>query len=65
MNKTFTDCYFAKGFAGGGWAYTLNSNDAEGCEVDMGAAERPLLEEKERRLAFYMIGWESLAVRPN
>ncbi len=30
MHKTFTDCYFAPGFTGGGWGYALNSNDADG-----------------------------------
>lgn len=62
MHKTFTDCYFAKGFTGGGWAYALNSNDAEGHEIDVGGTEEPLLEEKDRKLAYYIIGWDSIAV---
>lgn len=63
MNKTFTDCYFAKGFTGGGWGYALNSNDSDGRDVDIGT-DTSLLE-KERRLAYYIIGWNSIAVGPN
>jgi hypothetical protein len=64
MNKTFTDCYFAKGFTGGGWGYALNSNDSDGRDVDIGA-DASQLEEKERRLAYYIIGWNTIAVGPN
>ena len=62
MHKTFTDCYFAKGFTGGGWAYALNSNDAEGNEIDVNTTEEPLIEEKDRKLAYYIIGWNTIAV---
>ncbi|KIW76241.1 hypothetical protein Z517_10987 [Fonsecaea pedrosoi CBS 271.37] len=27
MHKTFTDCYYTKGFVGGNWAYALNTVD--------------------------------------
>jgi hypothetical protein len=60
MHKTFTDCYLADGFTGGGWAYSSNSNDADGHTID----DTPSIEveEKERRLAYYVIGWKSLEV---
>jgi len=60
MDKTFTDCYFAKGFTGGGWAYALNSNDAQGFEVTPDEGKDAFLEEKDRRLAYYVIGWNSI-----
>lgn len=62
MHKTFTDCYFAKGFTGGGWGYGLNSNESEGQEIIVGSAEGSLLQEKERTMAYYIIGWNSIAV---
>jgi hypothetical protein len=65
MHKTFTDCYFAKGFTGGGWGYALNSNESEGQEINVGGAYDSLLEEKERTMAYYIIGWDSIAVRTN
>jgi hypothetical protein len=63
MDKTFTDCYIAPGFTGGGWAYALNSNDAGG-EVISAARNDALtvLSENERRLAYYCIGWETVEV---
>lgn len=62
MHKTFTDCYSAPGFTGGGWAYVLNSNDAGG-EVISAANDVPtVLGENERRLAYYCIGWETVEV---
>jgi hypothetical protein len=63
MHKTFTDCYFAPGFTGGSWSYALNSNDAGGVTVNASAAtDLKTLDEKERRLAIYPLGWESLEV---
>jgi hypothetical protein len=61
MDKTFTDCYLADGFTGGGWGYCLNSNEADGVTI----SDKTLgieLEESQRRLAYYCIGWDSLAV---
>ncbi|KAH8886367.1 hypothetical protein GQ53DRAFT_809677 [Thozetella sp. PMI_491] len=58
MHKTYTDTYGAAGFTGGGWGYALNSNDADGAEV--GEAESSLLEGKDRRLAYYILGWNTL-----
>lgn len=65
MNKTFTDCYFAKGFSGGGWGYALNSNDSEGHDINVDSIAESPLKEQERRLAYYIIGWNSIAVRPD
>lgn len=63
MHKTFTDCYFAPGFTGGGWAYALNSNDADGEVISAAKNDVPtVLGETERRLAYYCIGWETIEV---
>lgn len=62
MHKTFTDVYFAKGFTGGGWSYAINSNDAEGVDVESEGGQLGQLEETERKLAYYVIGWDSIAV---
>jgi hypothetical protein len=59
MHKTFTDCYQAEGFTGGGWAYSLIGNEANGDVMDDTSTE---LEEKEQRLAYYVIGWDTLEV---
>jgi hypothetical protein len=61
MHKTFTDCYLAEGFTGGGWAYSLTSNEADGEVIKDSTLKE--LEEKERRLAYYIIGWDTLKVR--
>ncbi|KIW70702.1 hypothetical protein PV04_02947 [Phialophora macrospora] len=61
MNKTFTDCYLAEGFRGGGWSYALNTNDTNGTVAATPAeAEEVLLEAEKRRLACYYLGWESI-----
>jgi hypothetical protein len=62
MEKTFTDCYFAPGFTGGAWAYASNSNDSSGESNTSSETTMNLLGEKERRLAYYCLGWESLQV---
>jgi hypothetical protein len=61
MHKTFTDCYLAKGFTGGGWGYAFNTTDADGIDISKTMSEQ--LPEIERKLAYYCIGWNSLAVR--
>ncbi|KAF2667088.1 hypothetical protein BT63DRAFT_458051 [Microthyrium microscopicum] len=58
MEKTFTDCYFAEGFEGGGWGYAQNTNDADGEEMNTSDSTLP---DDKRMLAYYMIGWKSLA----
>jgi hypothetical protein len=62
MNKTFTDCYLAEGFRGGGWSYALNTNDTDGTVADTPAEIAEVGAEK-RRLACYYLGWESIEVR--
>ncbi|PMD53487.1 uncharacterized protein K444DRAFT_700620 [Hyaloscypha bicolor E] len=58
MHKTYTDCYRMDGFVGGDWGYALNTNDTNGMLVDEASNQR--VEEKERRLACYYLGWESI-----
>lgn len=60
MHKTFTDCYLAKGFTGGGWNYATNSNNADGADIKFDSFKT--LPEKETRLAYYVIGWDSVEV---
>lgn len=50
-----------EGFTGGEWAYATNTNDTSGVLID--SVEDQLLKEKERRLACYYLGWESIKVR--
>ncbi|KIW02691.1 uncharacterized protein PV09_06128 [Verruconis gallopava] len=57
MHKTFTDCYLAEGFVNGGWGYVCTTNDADGTPL---REEAEILEEKDRHLAFYVLGWDSL-----
>jgi hypothetical protein len=59
MDKTFTDCYYAKGFTGGGWTYASNTNDSEGILM---RDEEVTVPNRERRLACYYLGWDSLEV---
>lgn len=59
MHKTYTDCYKMQGFVGGEWAYSLNANHPDGVPLsDITNA----LEQDERRLALYFLGWESIEV---
>ena len=60
MHKTYTDCYRMKGFVGGEWAYALNTNDTNGALTD--EAREKWINEKERSLACYYLGWESIEV---
>ena len=63
MHKTFTDTYFAPGFTGGGWGYAINGNDANGEEISAVSNDEPtILDENERRLAYYCLGWETIEV---
>jgi hypothetical protein len=61
IHKAFTDCYFAKGFTGGGWSYALNSNDTDGQEINDESSYK-CLREKDRMVAWYVIGWDSIEV---
>ncbi|KAK5988347.1 hypothetical protein PT974_12498 [Cladobotryum mycophilum] len=56
MHKTYTDTYKLLGFTGGHWAYSLNSNSPTGVPL----ARTEHLEVGERRLAAYLLGWESV-----
>jgi hypothetical protein len=60
MQKTYMDCYRMQGFVGGDWAYALNTNDTNGAIV--GGSESQWIEENERNLACYCLGWESIEV---
>ena len=60
MHKTYADCYFAKGFSGGNWAYAMNANDVD--ELLSGAADEKVIPEGERRLAVYPLRWESAEI---
>jgi hypothetical protein len=60
MHKAYTDCYRMDSFIGGHWAYALNSNRTDGVLVDQVVDQ--WVEERERRLACYYLGWESIEV---
>ncbi|KAJ3523641.1 hypothetical protein NM208_g12376 [Fusarium decemcellulare] len=55
MHKTYTDCYRMQGFVGGDWGYAVNTNHTGGENV---TSER--LDGRQRRLAIYLLGWESI-----
>jgi len=59
MHKTYTDAYGIKGFVGGQWAYTVNTNESGG----MPCTEVGQVPEGQRRLGIYYLGWESIEVR--
>jgi hypothetical protein len=61
MHKTYTDCYFAGGFSGGNWAYSLNTNDVD--ELLRENTGEKAIPAEGRRLAVYPLGWESKEVR--
>jgi hypothetical protein len=42
---------------GGGWGYALNSNDAAGKRLTSTSSTEEMIEEADRRLACYVIGW--------
>jgi len=58
MHKTYTDCYRMHGFIGGDWAYSVNTNNTNETLID--SEQHQWLPEKERRLACYYLGWESI-----
>ncbi|KAE9363533.1 hypothetical protein N431DRAFT_431749 [Stipitochalara longipes BDJ] len=55
MHKTYTDCYFAEGFSGGNWAYSMTTNNVD----ELLSEEQKVIPKEERRLAVYPLGWES------
>jgi hypothetical protein len=48
------------GFIGGNWAYAVNTNDTSGVLIE--STRSRWLQEKEKRLACYYLGWESIKV---
>jgi hypothetical protein len=61
MHKAYTDCYRMQGFVGGYWAYAVNTNNTSGVMVEY--VRKQWVQEEERRLAGYYLGWESIEVR--
>jgi len=61
MHKTYTDCYKMQRLVGGEWAYSPNANDPNGVAL---SDITNTLEQDERRLALYFLGWESIEVCP-
>jgi hypothetical protein len=61
MHKTFTDCYYAPGFVGGGWEVAVNTNQSDGVRLDASKMVHQVGLEN-RRLACYYLGWESIEV---
>lgn len=62
LHKTYTDCYKWPGFVEGDWAYANDANNVLGEPLQTKRA--PELLEAERRLPFYILGWESTEVNP-
>ncbi|KAH8634235.1 hypothetical protein IG631_09635 [Alternaria alternata] len=64
MDKTFTDCFLAPGggMIDGTWDYAINTNDPAGEEVVVGKEAGSILEVGQRRVALYILGWQSIEV---
>lgn len=60
-HKTYTDCYRGDGFVGGDWGWGSTANSSSGLPVS--EEQPPVLPVSERRLAIYILGWESENVR--
>ncbi|KAM0080791.1 hypothetical protein ACKRZS_007058 [Fusarium odoratissimum] len=60
MRKTYTDCYRMQEFTGGDWGYTLNTNLVGGERDVLPGSRGSRLESKDRKLAIYLLGWESI-----
>jgi hypothetical protein len=52
--KTYTDCYFAEGFIGGSWEYSVNTNNTDKLLKD--PAKEQVIKGGQRRLACYCLG---------
>lgn len=64
MHKTYIDCYRMEGFEGGDWGYAVNTDDTSGLLADHeDVTRKERIEEEERSLACYYLGWESVEVR--
>lgn len=62
MHKTYLDTYKLLGFTGGDWAYAINTNETSG--VPCSPSAEKVVSITERRLAVYLLGWESIEVCP-
>ena len=62
MHKTFTDCYMMQGFVGGNWGYASNTNSAEGESSVLSVSQGSHFDPRDRKLAIYLLGWESIEV---
>jgi hypothetical protein len=60
MHKTYLDTYKLLGFTGGDWAYAINTNETSG--VPCSPSAEKVVPTRERRLAVYLLGWESIEV---
>lgn len=58
-HKTYTDCFGAPGFVGGDWGYGINTSEVQGAGFP---SDGPDIAEADRRLAVYLLGWESAEV---
>lgn len=56
-NKTYTDCYRGDGFVGGDWGWGSTTNSSSGLPLSEDLPH--VLPASERRLAIYILGWES------
>jgi hypothetical protein len=60
MHKTYVDTYKLLGFTGGDWVYAIDTNETSG--VPCSASVEKAVPLRERRLAVYALGWESIEV---
>ncbi|CEJ89635.1 hypothetical protein VHEMI05467 [[Torrubiella] hemipterigena] len=60
VHKTFTDCYGWPGFVSGDWGYIKDTNDVLGAPLEANNSSE--IPEDQRRLAFYLLGWESAEI---
>ncbi|KAF4973184.1 hypothetical protein FSARC_436, partial [Fusarium sarcochroum] len=60
MHKTFTDCYKMQGFSGGNWGYASNTNFVGGESIAVLDPQGSRLDSQDRKLAIYLLGWESI-----
>lgn len=58
-HKTYTDCFGTPGFVGGDWGYAVNTDEVQGAEFPSDALD---IADADRRLALYLLGWESAEV---
>lgn len=59
VHKAYTDCDRMQGFVAGGWGYAVNTDSTEGVPVRSDEENAT----SNKRLAVYLLGWESIEVR--